>query len=278
MRKMAYSPKSRVPVVNGLFYPDDKELLCAQIQSWGLIEGSQGRAKALIAPHGAWSLTGRIAGEAFSFAAGRRDAPDEVRRVLLLGPIHRGSFRDLYITESDYFETPLGRIPTDRELCSEIASTSMFFEVNDIPHLIEHSIEVLLPLVKYFFPTSYVVPILVGGSRQALVGSLARSLAMTLENRMDETLIVISSNMSNNTDAGVSASQKDRLLCFLDAKNGRSIEDDFRKKEISACGCPIMASVLESGLLDGTVLIKGAASTGIGEKGEIIHYAALSFR
>jgi AmmeMemoRadiSam system protein B len=267
-----------MPVVNGLFYPDDKELLRAQIRSWGLIEGSQGRAKAIIAPHGAWALTGRIAGEAFSFAAGRGDAPDKVRRVLLLGPIHRGSFRDLYITESDYFETPLGRIPTDKKLCSEIASTSMFFEVNDIPHLTEHSIEVLLPLVKYCFPDSYVVPILVGGSRQALVGSLAKSLVVTLGKRMDETLIVISSNMSNNSDAGVSGAQKDRLLCSLDAKDGRCIEDDFRKEEITACGSPIMASVLESGLLDGTVLTRGAASTGIGEEGETIHYEALSFR
>jgi AmmeMemoRadiSam system protein B len=44
---------------------------------------------------------------------------------------------------------PLGDLPVDRESGEELASCSTIFEINDMPHLREFSIEVLLPFAKY---------------------------------------------------------------------------------------------------------------------------------
>jgi AmmeMemoRadiSam system protein B len=269
----------RSPVVEGIFYPEDGESLGETIDSWGLTlgkKGAGGRARAILAPHGAWQISGRIAGIAFEAAAGRAG---EIHQVLLLGPIHRGGFRDLYLSESDFFETPLGKILVDRRLSEELAACDSFFKINDVPHLLEHSLEVLLPLVKYCFPRARIVPVLMGLSSPSLIPGLGRALRFVFESRMENTLIVVSANLGQRRDERAAREEAETTLELL----GRNQYQDYiaavMAGDFRACGCALTAGLLASGLLDGLRVrfLSSPLLKILGELGDSGYLGALSF-
>ncbi|MDR1277496.1 MAG: AmmeMemoRadiSam system protein B, partial [Treponema sp.] len=201
--------KVRSPMVGGMFYPEDDTEARARISGFGVKRKTGGHAGAIVAPHGAWDISGKIAGDAF-FAAGGRFSPGGgagVSRVVALGPIHGAVGPGVFLSDSDYFETPLGRLPVDLRMGDEILSRDSRFELNDIPHLREHSLEVLLPFIKYCFPETSIVPILMGGSQPALISALAAVLRTVFEPLMSDTLLVVSCNLSVNNDAGRAKTQ-----------------------------------------------------------------------
>ncbi|MDR2965649.1 MAG: AmmeMemoRadiSam system protein B, partial [Treponema sp.] len=157
--KLAKRRRIRSPVAAGMYYPEDRKEMLEYIQSFGLEEGRGGYARAIIAPHGAWAYSGELVASTFSAAMGRSDS---IKRVVILGPIHDKREKGLFLSNSHYFNTPLGNIPVDQETTEELLFISNHFEINDIPHLGEHSIEILLPFVKYCFPHASIVPILMG--------------------------------------------------------------------------------------------------------------------
>jgi AmmeMemoRadiSam system protein B len=271
--------RSRTPVVDGLFYPEEPKVLQAQIRSWGIDAdaGRGGHGGIILAPHGAWELTGKIAGAAFALVAGKKKSLPGADRVVLLGPVHRGSRGGLYLSDSAYFETPLGSIPVDRRLTRELGSCGTLFEINDAPHLAEHSLEVLLPLVRYCFPSAEIVPVLAGGSRPSLISVLARALNLVLKNRMKRTLLVVSTNLSSNIDPEKARTEADEIIRLLRNKDPQEFLACFKKGRLSACGAPILAGLLESGLAEGRTLRTGPRCDGLGEDGETVCYGALGF-
>jgi AmmeMemoRadiSam system protein B len=278
-KKASVNPRNRSPVVDGLFYPEDSNVLKAHIRSWGIEPDSRrgGRAGVILAPHGAWELTGEIAGAAFAPVAGRGKNHPEVTKVVLLGPIHQGGYTGLYLSDSAYFETPLGSLPVDQKLNRELASCSTLFEINDMPHLVEYSLEVLLPLVKYCYPSAAIIPILMGSSRPVLVSGLAGALNLILKNRMARTLLVVSSNFAANPDPQKARLEADEFIRLLKNKNPGEFLAAFKAGRVSACGAAILAGLLESGLLGERSFTMGPLSAALGEKGETVYYGALTF-
>ncbi|MDR3166812.1 MAG: AmmeMemoRadiSam system protein B [Treponema sp.] len=274
--------KIRSPVVGGLFYPEEKKKLETRLRSFGLERGKGGNAAAIIAPHGAWDISGTIAGAAFS-AAGGRESGENCRRalsgVVVLGTIHDPNEEGLFLSDSDFFETPLGNLPVDFELNQELASCSTLFEINDSPHLREHSIEVLLPFIRYFFPPVPIVPVLMGSARHSLISALARGLRIVLEPRMKELLLVISCNLSKNNNKTRSLLQAEECIRLLQEGESEKFISGIYSGRISACGGALAASVLESGLLSDKAvrLVSGPLLCAREEDGQIIYYGALSF-
>jgi AmmeMemoRadiSam system protein B len=275
--KLVNKARIRTPVVDGLFYPEEREVLKAQIRSWGLGGNTGRQAAAVIAPHGAWDLTGNIAGAAFAAAAGRRKGGSAVSRVIVMGPLPDRHYQGLYLSDSAFFQTPLGKLPVDLQFNEELESHSAVFETNDIPHLSEHSLEVLLPIIQFCFPRTAIVPILMGGSGRALIDGLAGALRLTLGNGMDNTLIVATANLSQNRDPAKALQQADLLIRLIDEGGSGEYLAALKKDELSACGAAVLAGLLHSGLLEGKTLAAGPRITGISEKGETIYYGALSF-
>jgi AmmeMemoRadiSam system protein B len=275
--KLAHQERVRTPVVSGLFYPEESGILRAQLRSWGLNEDTGRQAAAVIAPHGAWDLTGNIAGAAFAAAAGRKKGRAAVSRVIVMGPIHDRQYEGLYLSESAFFETPLGRLRVDQEFNEELESCSTLFEVNDIPHLREHSLEVLLPLVQFCFPGALIVPILMGGTRKALVDAMAKALSFTLENRMEETLIAATANLAQHADPLKALEHAERLVDLTREGDSGKYQDSLEGGKLSACGAAIIAGLIQSGLVKDKNLIAGPRTTGISERDEIVYYGALSF-
>jgi AmmeMemoRadiSam system protein B len=147
--------------------------------------------KALIAPHAGYVYSGGVA--AAAFATLKSDKPG-ISRVVLIGPAHYVAVRGLAVPTADAFETPLGRVPVDRDALSAIADLPFVVEA-DAAHAPEHALEVELPFLQTLLGSFALIPLLVGDADP-------RQVAQVLERLWGEpdTLIVVSSDLSHYHD------------------------------------------------------------------------------
>ncbi len=184
--------KVRPPAVAGMFYPGDPGALAAEIDD--LIGGVEqiaprlGFPKALVVPHAGYIYSGAVAARAYDDIAPARGI---VKRVVLLGPVHRVAVRGLALPAAEFFDTPLGRIPIDQDAVRELASLPQV--VSSAPaHAMEHSLEVQLPFLQNALGDFALVPLAVGMASVEEVAAVLERLWGAAE-----TLIVISTDMSH---------------------------------------------------------------------------------
>jgi AmmeMemoRadiSam system protein B len=167
----------------------------------------------------------------------------------------------------------------DQEASEWLESYSPLIKVNDIPHLYEHSIEVLLPFVKYCFPQTPVVPILMGGQKKQHIRILANALRAIFEPEMENTLLVVSFNLGVHPKevTAFNMAQECRQL-FRDGRSD-DLRAAFQEGRITGCGGALVAALLQSGLVDtaqpslASDLLLSAKS----EKDKTVYYGAFSF-
>lgn len=147
--------------------------------------------EALIVPHAGYIYSGSTA--AYAYRCLLAD-PDQVKRVLLIGPAHRVYVDGMAIPSVEYFATPLGRIELDRAALDKIARLPAV-RVFDEAHREEHSLEVQLPFLQTVLNRFTLIPVVVGGADATQVAAVIDALA-------DEpgTLVVISSDLSHFHD------------------------------------------------------------------------------
>ncbi|OGI45847.1 MAG: AmmeMemoRadiSam system protein B [Candidatus Muproteobacteria bacterium RBG_16_65_34] len=212
----------RAPAVAGQFYPDDPRKLRAMVgELLAAVAGAGSVPKAIIAPHAGYVYSGPIAASAY---ARLRPARGTIARVVLLGPAHRLGFGGLALSSADYFETPLGRVPVDREAVAQLSDLPQV-QVLDSAHAREHSLEVHLPFLQEVLGAFTLVPLVVGDATPEEVSEVLERLWGG-----PETLIVISSDLSHYHDYATARE--------MDRATSRAIER-LRYEDISydaACG------------------------------------------
>ncbi|MCL2191716.1 MAG: AmmeMemoRadiSam system protein B [Treponema sp.] len=241
----------------------------------GLKRGRGSQARAIIAPHGAWEISGNLAGAAFASAAGR-NSPS---RVVVMGPIHSKLEEGVFLSTSHSFQTPLGDIPVDQEVSGWLESYSPLISMNDIPHLHEHSIEVLLPFVKYFFPQASIVPILMGGQKKEYTRVLADALHAVFTPIMEDTLLVVSFNMTMYPDNQAELEAIEECMRLFREGKQRNLHLAFESGRITGCGGSLVTALLQSTLVDGTrpCLASESLLKALGEQDKTVYYGAFSF-
>lgn len=185
----------RPPTVAGMFYPGQALALrqslddCfarARPEPSGLPPGL--RPKALVAPHAGYIYSGPIAASAYTLLEPFKNV---IRRVVLLGPVHRVWVPGLALPGADGFETPLGQVAVDHDALHAIADLPQV-TFSPAAHEQEHSLEVHLPFLQAVLADFRLVPLAVGG---ASVEEVAQVLDRLWGG--EETLIVVSSDLSH---------------------------------------------------------------------------------
>jgi AmmeMemoRadiSam system protein B len=196
-----------------------------------------------------------------------------------MGPIHHPREEGIFLSNSHSFQTPLGEIPVDREASRWLESYSPLIKVNDIPHLVEHSIEVLLPFVKYCFPRAAIVPILMGGKRIQYIRVLANAMRAVLQPEMENTLFVVSFNLAVHPGktAALNMAGECRQL-FIEGKSGE-ICTALQEGRFASCGGPLLAALLQSGLVDSArpCLASDSLLSALTDMHKAVYYSAFSF-
>jgi len=186
---------TRRPVVAGLFYPEDAEVLAADVKR--LLDGVQPaagsgsltrRPRALIVPHAGYRYSGPVAASAYACL---RPFAGEISRVVLLGPAHRVYLQGMAVPSDAAFSTPLGEVPVDLDLVEQVAGLAGVV-VGDEPHAREHSLEVQLPFLQVVLGEFTLVPIVVGDCAGEQVARVLEVLW-----NAPGTLFVISSDLSH---------------------------------------------------------------------------------
>jgi MEMO1 family protein len=182
----------RPAAVAGLFYPGERGALAAEVRA--LLAGVDppaprlGFPKALIVPHAGYIYSGPVAARAYDELSAARGI---VRRVVLLGPVHRVAVRGLAAPSAERFETPLGSIAVDRAALRALQDLPQVVQ-SDPAHAHEHSLEVQLPFLQTLLGDFSLVPFAVGMASVAEVAEVLERLWGA-----DETLIVISTDLSH---------------------------------------------------------------------------------
>jgi AmmeMemoRadiSam system protein B len=279
---LSQKKRIRTPVGAGLFYPEEKKEILDYFNAFGIDADSfasakAGNAVAIIAPHGAWNFSGELAARAFFAAMGRKK---DIKRVVILGPIHDKREKGIFLSNSHSFFTPLGNIQVDQTVSEQLAFISKHIEINDIPHLGEHSIEILLPFVKYCFPRALIVPILMGGEPKAqYIHDLARALKTVISPLLSETLIVVSCNLSHDNDQEKARILAEKSLRLFSSKDVSALSSAILDGKLNSCGGALVLSLFESGLLDKTTtcVIPDDMVSAVSSENNTVFYSELSF-
>lgn len=268
--------KIRDATVAGIFYPDDPSELEARVSA--LLEASKpavSNARAILSPHAGLDYSGDLAALAWKSAADSR-----IDTVLVLAPLHRAEESRIYLPESDFFDMPNGRIIVDRDIVEELRDCGTLMSVNDIPHFEEHGIELQLPFMRALFPAARLVPILLGRPTPAAVKALSSALSIVFADRMDATLVVLSSDLGSATEEHIAAACADRFLRAFLSGDAKGLLDGLSTIDGCACGTGCASAYLSSGLAKGRVptLLARHDSSASRETGEerLVHYAAVA--
>ncbi|MCK4906311.1 MAG: AmmeMemoRadiSam system protein B [Spirochaetes bacterium] len=225
----------REPVVAGMFYTSNEKELANEIDRY--LENSSAKKITkdifcIIAPHAGYSYSGAIAAAAYANIAGK-----EYDNVLLLGPSHRWYFKGISVGMYDSYETPLGRIPVDKEDADRlIKSTSMFNFVHKA-HESEHSLEVQLPFLQRTLKNDFkIINILFGAVDTSHVEDISDILKDYIESSGKKTLIVCSTDLSHDYPYNESVKMDKIIAGNVEKLDYKTLNKNIDSHKCEACG------------------------------------------
>jgi len=258
----------RRPAVAGTFYPSDADELRRSIRTAFADAATSARSaatpKALIVPHAGYVYSGAVAASAF----GRIDTRDHrIEHVVVLGPSHRVHLSGLAVPSVDSFETPLGTVPIDAELCR----TALGYPgvvVDDEPHRLEHSLEVEVPFLQTVLDGFTLLPLSVGDTTTAEVATVLEAVWGG-----PETLIVVSTDLSHYHQYDEASRLDARTAAAIVAGDPAAIGDR------DACGSrPLRGLLCEAARRSLTVEQLDLRSSGdtAGDRRRVVGYGAFA--
>jgi MEMO1 family protein len=184
----------REPVAAGSFYQADNEAL---INDLSLLFNSCRKSplnwnvRAVISPHAGYVFSGKIAAAAFSAIP----ANSVYKNIFIIGSSHIMSFEGASVYNTGDYSTPLGKVTVNREIANKLISENRVFNFPTTSHIREHSIEVQLPFIQYYFKNRPpIVPIIIGTNSEETIKEIAKALKPWFTR---DNLFVISSDFSH---------------------------------------------------------------------------------
>ncbi len=279
--------KRRRPAQAGSFYADTEGALRTQIQKSflsklgpGAIPTVPGKTNqsilGMIVPHAGYIYSGPVAAHSYY----RLGTAGLVESVIILGPNHTGLGSGVSTVTEGEWSTPLGDVPIDSKLASEIVKESGIIDVEDEAHRNEHSIEVQLPFLQFIYPRRFkFVPICM--MLQDLKTSIEIGRAVSEVASRHGATILASSDWTHY-ESQERAERKDKLAIQaaldMDEKKFQQVIED---NAVSACGHgPVTAMIHAVKLLGAkkaNLLAYKTSGDVTGDKSAVVGYAATAF-
>ncbi len=234
--------KIRKPAVAGQFYPKDKielmnliRLICEKEKPHVDISLSAKNIIGGIVPHAGYIYSAYQAVHFFEIA---KNSKDKFDTVFIINPNHNSLHPEIALDENDCWETPLGKAEIDKDFYSELG-----FEKSEMTHKYEHSGEVILPLLQYFFDYDFkIVPVTI--STQSVDNAVKVANAVYSANKKigKHILIIASSDFSHFLSPHEGKQRDDMVIKEILNFNTREVYKTIVRNNLSVCGFgPIMA-------------------------------------
>jgi AmmeMemoRadiSam system protein B/AmmeMemoRadiSam system protein A len=185
----------RQPVAAAIgFYPSNKDILEKNLsqlfESCKKLPGSL-NVRAIISPHAGYVYSGKIAAAAFSAIS--RD--HNYKNIFIIGSSHTMFFNGASVYNTGDYITPMGKLKVNKEIANKLIGENKVFDFPTNAHLQEHSLEVQMPFIQYYFKDlPLIVPIVIGTDNYNTVKKIAEALRPWFTS---ENLFVISSDFSH---------------------------------------------------------------------------------
>ena len=259
----------RKAAVRGLFYPSSAE----EAEKF-ISENTAGtppcEALAVMLPHAGWIYSGSTAVK----TASRVRIPD---RVILMGPNHTGLGARVSVYPEGRWETPFGDVKTDGDMIKKLTSSHICSE-DAMAHINEHSLEVIVPILKHFNPDIRITPVIVMGLSSETCRAMGELLAQVCD---DNTLVVISSDMNHFENASVTDRKDNAALQAVLALDEKELARTVSGMNISMCGAVPAAAAITYCKLKGcteTELVEHTHSGYVsGDYDRVVGYAGVIF-
>jgi len=278
----------RLPAVAGSFYPASGDELGRQVDA--LLAGSrakttQGKLRALIAPHAGYMYSGGTAARAYA-----EIDPDAVYdNVFLLSPSHHVSFEGASVYAQGDYITPLGRFPVNRALAGELASKYGVFSTRIDAHKKEHAVEVQLPfLQRRLKKLPLLLPIVIGAGDLRTCGRIAEALRPYFTSR---NLFIVSTDFSHypsyedacHADRMTAASIRDNSINAVVETVNKLAASGIGNLSTGMCGWSAVSTLLSLSERDpelkwDTLMYRNSGDAAGGDRRRVVGYWAMSLR
>lgn len=278
--------KVRRPYVAGSWYPGTAESLRREIErclthrlGYGripkVVENGPRLIIGLVSPHAGYMYSGPIA----SIGYGKLAEDGVPGSVVMIGPNHTGLGSAVSVMVEGLWETPLGSVEVDTELAKAIVEASGIVDVDDYAHRFEHSLEIQLPFLQYFYGSSFkIVPICMMLRDYDTARELGESISSSIAGR---NVIILASTDFTHYEPHKVAVEKDRLaieaILKLDAE---LFLERVEENNISMCGPgPVAAMIVACKKLGASKAeLLGYATSGdiTGDRSAVVGYASIA--
>ncbi len=184
----------RPPAFAGSWYPGDKATLAREVDT--LMDKApavnlNGKPLAVIAPHAGYRFSAPTAAAGYRCLRGQ-----SYQRAIVMAFSHRyaGSYNGIDVPRDlTAYETPLGQVPIDREVCDDLLKKKGFLSQPNLGRD-EHSLELQLPFLQRALKDFRLVPMLVGKMTDRDYAQAAEAILPWLDG---DTILVVSTDCTH---------------------------------------------------------------------------------
>ena len=235
--------ETRKPAYSGKFYPNDEESIAKLIYRIKLSQVAYIDYKLAekniiggIVPHAGYYYSGYQAVHLYEILAYSNQKPET---FIIINPNHTGKGVGSFNTcNCQYWETPMGRVEVDQQFgeALDIIPTEM-------AHKDEHSGEVQIPFLQYFFKHSFQIVVITQNIQKPESSIELAQKIHSAKQKLNRNIVVIaSSDFSHYVDPKVGFEKDQYMVDEIMHFNTESIYQKVVDHRISACGYgPIMA-------------------------------------
>lgn len=211
----------RAMVGEDIYFPGDPEILTPQLQHAFKDSAIRGdNVSVAIAPFGAYRHSLR-----YIVAAVKAMGPAKPDRIIILAPPDSRHDEYVLLPESDHFATPLGTLPVATDILHRLHNRYRAFVYDEIAHLQNHSIEVLLPALHYYFGNIPIVPLLVPPLTTAKLIPVTDAIASVQAD--GHTKVLVAANLSGFTTPGEAEANARKILRLLLTAPGTQLVENI---------------------------------------------------
>jgi len=262
----------------GQWYPADPDILAGRVDRYlnqSEINEISGTLIALIAPHAGHRYSGQVAGHAYHTVRGK-----DVRRVIILSPMHHPHPQPILTTKHAFYQTPLGKVPVDGEtlaLLNNAFEKETGVAITPIANDREHAVEIQLPFLQRALTSDFAfLPLMIRDQDQDLMVALGKALGGLLTPQQD--LLVASTDLSHFYPADRAEELDRHLITLILELNPEEIYQAEKRGKGFACGKGALTAVLwaakEMGANDAQALKYSHSGEVTGDHSRVVGYAA----
>ena len=262
----------REAVVGGQFYPDQTKALNELIESFKPKRPVKISAKGMILPHAGFIYSGRVAVATVSKVLPKK-------RLILLGPNHTGKGAQFSLWKQGAWRIIDKEIGIDEELAAAILSNGKSISADTTAHTLEHSIEVELPILDYFFNNFKFVPIACQKASLETYREAAEQIFEAVKELKEDFLLIASTDLTHYEPEATARKKDLRAIEAIINLDEEELLKRIYEENITLCGeAPLAILILclkKLGAGKSQVVLYQTSGEVSGDKSSVVGYVGM---